>query len=387
MFTKSFSYLSDVFIFIFIFSLFNDNFIIDHAGEGSLKILFFMFFIFYFLPMLRNFKTMTAIQEKFFFAFFIANLTVFLLQIIINPMNDIAAPALLLIANFVIVLYFNRYPIQKLLYFIWMSMMISVVICYFNDPISEWTFRTSGGTADPNEFASQLLVLLFASFYLYTHNKNKIFLAVSTIFFIYGIFQAGSMSSFLVLGVIGAYSVIRLILVRPKLLFNYKVLLGLLFLIGIATQINLSNIETVANVLGRTQNTGTAYTRINSWIAGKHMIEENLLIGVGVNKYTNNTRKYAEVYLADDSLAPHNIFIKLFAESGIIAFGLFVIFIVYIIFSHFKLLFWKSEQLIILMLFSVLFMGMTLGILYDKYFWLLIAMVMHLNYQLKRMEV
>ncbi|WP_294925787.1 hypothetical protein, partial [Sulfuricurvum sp.] len=157
MFTKSFSYLSDVFIFIFIFSLFNDNFIIDHAGEGSLKILFFIFFIFYFLPMLRNFKTMTAIQEKFFFAFFIANLTVFLLQIIINPMNDIAAPALLLIANFVIVLYFNRYPIQKLLYFIWMSMMISVVICYFNDPISEWTFRTSGGTADPNEFASQLL--------------------------------------------------------------------------------------------------------------------------------------------------------------------------------------------------------------------------------------
>ncbi len=384
MLARIFSYISDMFIFIFVFSIFNDNFMVDHFGENSLKIIFLLFIVLYSMKLLKNFKTMTAIQEKLFFAFFTANIIVFLLQNIANPMDDVITPALLLIAIFAIILYFSRYSMMKILYFIWASMMISIIICYFNEPISEWTFRTTGGTGDPNEFATQLLAFIFASFYLYAYNKNKIFLAVSIMFFIYGIFHAGSLSSFLMLGVVGVFSIMRLILIHPKFLFNFKVLFGFFLLIGIATQINLSKIEAITNVLNRTSDTRTADFRMHSWVAGLHMIEDNFLLGVGVNQFAYNTDKYEDRPMIGSSPAPHSIYVQLFAESGFIVFVLFMIFIGYIINSNFKRLFYTKDWLIATMLLSTLLMGMTLGITYDKYFWLYIALMMNLNYQLNR---
>lgn len=384
--TKTFSYISDFFIFFLIFSFFNDNFMVDYFGEKSLKILFLLFYAFYFPSMLRNFKTMTATQDKLFFAFFTANAVVFLLQVIISPMDDIVFPALLQIASFSIILYFSRYPLQKLLYFVWISMMLSVIISFFNVPISQWTFRTSGGTADPNEFSTQLLAFLFAAFYLYTHNRNILFLLLSIIFFIYGIFHAGSMSSFLMLGVVGIFSIIRLVIMQPKKIFNYKILLGLIFLILISTQANLSKIDTIANVLNRTKTTHTADFRMHSWKAGQHMIEDNFFLGVGVYQFYNNTAKYEEGHMVGSSPAPHNIYVQLFAESGVIVFTLFIIFIGYLLISNFKRLFYTSDWLIATMLLSTLLMGMTLGITYDKYFWVIIAIMMNLNYQLNRRQ-
>lgn len=384
--TKIFSYINDFFIFFLIFSFFNDNFMVDYFGEKSLKVLFLLFYAFYFPAMLRNFKTMTTTQDKLFFAFFTANAVVFLLQIIISPMDDIVFPALLQIASFSIILYFSRYPLKKLLYFVWLSMMLSVIISFFNVPISQWTFRTSGGTADPNEFATQLLAFLFATFYLYIQNRNILFLLLSIIFFTYGIFHAGSMSSFLMLGVVGIFSIMRLAIMQPKKIFNYKVLLGLIFLILISTQANLSKIDTIANVLNRTKTTHTADFRMHSWKAGQHMIEDNFFLGVGVYEFGNNTPKYEEAPMVGSAPAPHNIYIQLFAESGVIVFTLFVIFIGYLLISNFKRLFYTSDWLIATMLLSTLLMGMTLGITYDKYFWIIIAIMMNLNHHLNRRQ-
>lgn len=386
MLNKMLSYLSDFFIFLFIFSFFNDNFMVDLFGEKSLKILFLLFFTFYFPSIMRNMKTMSALQEKLFFAFFTVNLIIFLVQIILYSINDILIPALLLIANFAIVLYFSRYQIEKLLYFIWISMMISIIICYFNGTIDPWSFRKTGGTEDANEFATQLLIFLFTSIYLYLKNINKIFLLISIIFFIYGFFHAASMSSFLILGIIGIFSTARLVIANPKFLFNYKILLGLLLLIGLFSQIEVSKINTITNILNRTKDTHTAAYRIHNWIAGQHMIEKNFSLGVGLNQFANNTRKYEEGYLAGNVPAPHNIYIKLFAESGFFVFVLFITFIAYIIIRNFKKLFHSNYSLIATMLISTLLMGMTLGITYDKYFWLLIALMMNVNYQLKRTQ-
>lgn len=384
MLTKVLSYLSDFFILLFVFSILNDNFTVDHFGEISLKILFLLFFVFYFPSMLHNLKTMTSSQDKLFFAFFLTNLFVFLLINIINPINDFMLPSMLLLASFAIVVYFSRSSLQKTLYFIWISMMLSVIICYYNQPLSEWSFRKSGGTGDPNEFATQLLAFLFAAFYLYTHNKSKIFLTLSIIFFTYGIFRAGSMSSFLVLGVVIIFSLTRMTITNPKLLINYKVFLGLCVLIGLSTQLNISKFEAINNMLNRTKDTQTAKFRMHSWLAGLHMIEDNIIIGVGVNQFANNTHKYEESFLARSRPEAHNVYIKLLAESGIIVFTLFVFFILSLISSHFKKLFYSSDWLLLSILISTLLMGMTLSLTYDKYFWLFIAIMMNLNYQLNR---
>ncbi len=387
MFTKTLSYLSDFFIFILVFSFYNDNFMVDHFGAQSLKALFVLFYLFYFFIFVQNFKTMTSTQNKLFFAFFLFDMMLLLVEMFLGWNVNFGPAGLMLLAILSIGLYFSRYPLQKLLYMVWISMMASVVMCYYNPSLDEWTFRHSGGTDDPNEFSTQLLTFLFAAFYLYTQNKSKLFLVLSIVFFTYGILHAASMSSFLMLGALGLLSIIRLLLIKPQIFFNYKILLALLLILVAATQINPIKFEAVSNLLSRTKDTGTADFRIHSWIAGKHMIEHNPLFGVGVDEFRANEYKYEEGHMLGSSPSPHNVYIKLFAESGIFIFFIFIILIGNIIMSNFKILFYTNEWWIMMMLFSSLLMGLTLGFLYDKFFWISIVVMMNVNYQINRRKV
>lgn len=380
MFTKALSYLSNFFIFIFVFSFFNDNFIVDNSGATVIKILFLIFFLFYTFNILKNFKTMYFLEDKLFFIFYITNLITFFLQIILSYFLNITFPALLLISSFFIVLFFSRYPITKLLYFIWFSMVFSVIICYFNQPINAWTFRTSGGTEDPNEFATQLLIFISISVYLFLKNKNLVFISLSFILFSYGFLKAGSMSAFLVFSLIIFLSTLRLIIRSPSYFINYKSLLLIMTLFILGTQISLTRPEAINNILERTKHTRTADFRIHSWQAGINMIEKNLLIGVGINQFASNTPKYEEYTLAGSVPEAHNVYIKLFAESGIFAFMSFLLFIIYILFHRIKYYFYHDEWFLIVMLLSTLLMGLTLSLTYDKYFWLAIAITMNLHY-------
>lgn len=384
MLTKTLSRLSDFFIFILIFSFYNDNFMVNHFGAQSLKALFFLFYLFYSFTFVQNFKTMTSTQDKMFFSFLLFDMTLLLIQMFFGWDVSFGPAGFMLIAILSIVLYFSRYPLQKLLYLVWISMMASVVMCYFNQPINEWTFRKSGGTDDPNEFSTQLLIFLFASFYLYTQNKSKLFLSVSLVFFTYGILHAASMSSFLMLGILGLLGIIRLLLIKPQIFFSTKILFGLLLISVVITQITPNKFEAVSNLLGRTKETGTADFRMHSWIAGKHMVENNPLLGVGVDTFGSNEPKYEEGHMVGSSPNPHNVFIKLIAESGIVIFLIFVLFIGTIIVSNFKILFYTNEWWLMMILFSSLLMGLTLGFLYDKFFWISIALIMNINYQLNR---
>lgn len=384
MLAKTLSRLSDFFIFVLVFSFYNDNFMVEHFGTQALKALFFLFYLFYFFTFVQNFKTMTDTQDKMFFAFFLFDITLLLIQMFFGWNVSFAPAGFMLIAILSVILYFSRYPLQKLLYMVWISMMASVVICYFSPPLDEWTFRKSGGTDDPNEFSTQLLIFLFAAFYLYTQNKSKLFLAVSIVFFTYGILHAASMSSFLMLGVLGLLGIIRLLFIKPQIFFSTKTLLVLLLISAVATQINPIKFEVVSNILSRTKDTGTAGFRMHSWIAGKHMVEKNPLLGVGVDEFRANEYKYEEGHMLGSSPSPHNVYIKLIAESGIVIFLLFVLFIGTIIVSNLKILFYTNEWWLMMILFSSLLMGLTLGFLYDKFFWISIALMMNINYELNR---
>lgn len=372
------SSLNDMLIFVFIFSFFNDNFIVDLLGEQTLKILFMLFILANGRTMIKSIRTMNSTLDRLFFVYFIGLTIIFLIQNIVNISNDFIRSLFTLISILVVTIFFSRYELQKLLYFIWFSMMVSVIICFFNEPINPWTFRTSGGTVDPNEFAAQLLAFIFTSIYLYTINKNKFFLSITSIFFIYGLFKAGSMSAFLMLGVILMLLIIKYVFYNFKSIFNYKLLLFLTIMLLGSVQINFTKIDAISNMLDRTQSTHTAGYRMDSWIAGLHMIENHTLIGVGINEFANNTEKYAETYI--HSAAPHNVYIQLFAEAGVLVFILFLIFLTSLLIQNFNIIINNNEIWLFIAFISLILMGMTLGIGFDKYFLLYIAIIMNVHH-------
>lgn len=378
------SYLNDFVIFIFIFGFYNDDFMVKYFGEFSLKITIMLAFILNLSTFIKNLRAMTQLQEKLFFIFLLLEMTLLLSQLLMGYNVDFAPAGYMLIAIFIIVVLFIRYPIKKIVYIIWLAMMISVVIAYFQVPPTLWDFRKSGGTEDPNEFATQLLVFLFAAFYLYTQNKSKLFIITSIIFFIYGIIHAASKSSFLMLGILAIICIIRLIMINPKFFINYKFFFSFLLLLGIVAQINFTKVDAITNLLSRTKDSGTALFRIHSWEAGVHMVEQNPIFGVGPNSFAKNEPLYEDGHMIGSAPAPHSIYVEMIAESGIPIFILFIIFLGYIVKKNFNFFLRNTEWWILVMLFVHLLMGLTLGFLYDKYFWLVIALVMNLNHQLKQ---
>lgn len=361
-------------IFLLIFSFINDNFFVDKFGESSLKVLFISFLIISSWQIIYNIKKMTMYQDKIFFIYFFSLIIAFLIQNFYNTSPVFFKNIMTIVSIFFITVFFSFYNIKMLLYFFWTSVLISVIICFFNEPISEYTFRTSGGTGDPNEFATQLLIFLVISIYLFKENNSKIFISLSFIFFTFGIFNAGSKSSFLTLAVL----LLVIFWFKFKYIFSFKRLLVLSILIIVSVNyIDFSKLEFVSNMIERAESSGTAGQRFVSWYAGYNMIQENLFVGVGFNQFIYNTEHYTNLIV--DAAAAHNILIKLFAESGIIVFFLFLYYFYTIGFK--PLLFNYKEEKFILYTISIIifFMGLTLSLNYDKYFLLMLALLMNLN--------
>lgn len=377
MLNRLFSILNDLLVFTFVFSIFNDDFLVDHLGANILKLIFVLFFVFNAKAMYNNLKTMNLLQDKMFFMFFIMLIIVFLIRTITYMPNDLVKSLFLLLSVLFIVLFYGRYPLKKLFYFIWISMFLSIIICYFNEPAVYWTFRKSGGTGDPNTFAAGILAFIFTAIYLYISNKNRFFLVLSLMAFLYGIFFSGSKSAFLALGVVFTLLILKYLIYDLKHIFNYKFIVLILILIFSASQVDVRKIDVVSKMLDRTKKSGTAEQRFQSWRAGQHMIENHPFIGVGIAQFANNVHKYSDVRVLHP--APHNLYIRLMAESGIIVFLLFIGFLFILLIGNFTYIINSNFIWIYLSLLSLLLMGMTLGLTYHKAVWLYIAILMNIN--------
>ena len=374
---KPLSFLNDMLVFVFIFSFFNDGFVTDNFGDKSLKVLFALFTIANMPKMFNDLKKMTLNHDKYFFLFITTLFVVFLLQIILGEQTDLIISFFKFMSTAIVIVFFSHYPLTKILYFIWASMMFSIVICYFNDPVSPWTFRTTGGTGDVNEFAAQLLAFMFASVYLFKKNQSKIFIISTILFFIFGLFNAGSKSAFLVLVVVLLFTSMKFLIYNYKSIFNYKFVFILFLLLLSASQINFTKVKAVQNMLERTKKTKSVDTRLASWVAGGHMIVAHPLIGIGIGEFANNTNKYSDVYVAHP--APHNLYMQLLAETGFIAFIMYLM-LIYVLLSHrFRSVIKNDEIWIFFAFVSLLLMGLTIGIGFDKYFLLFIAIMMNIH--------
>ncbi len=368
--------LKDIVLFLLIVSFINDDFIVDRiAGENSLKIIFGLFILVHIQEIIASFAgPKNRVIKTFYIFIFLMSLVLFINVITGNL--ELMKGLQVTIAILIVFVYFSYYEnLDKLLYMIWFAVIISAIISLFNEPSDKWSYRISGGTNDENEFSVHLLAGMSIGVYLFQKHKNIwLFLGTSGLF-LYALIYAGSRTAMLFL----ALAILYIILVKftfvLKKVLSLKVLLGLL-IVGIAiTQYDFSKVRAIKGFQERAGNLGTAQERFISWKAGARMTQDNLILGVGADNYAKNTRKYAVDYVAEGSLAPHNIFIKMFAEEGFFVFVAFLYFLYTLLTADFRVILESEYFWLSLAVYAALFMGLTLSISYEKYFWLILALL------------
>ncbi len=372
--------LKSIALFLLIFGVINDDFVVDRvAGENALKIIFMFFFLVNAKELLQDIlKPKNSTMKLFYLFFFILAIITFAdVMLGLVAFNKALMVLIPVVVTFVYVTYYDSF--EKLLYFIWLSMIFSAIIAVFSDPLTQWTFRKTGGTGDPNEFAAQLLVAIGITIYLFMKNRNHLFLWSSLLLFSYTLVYAGSKSSFLTLGILIIFTMLTKFSALLRKMFSFKVFVVLLILAGGLSYFDVMQSTAVKGIEKRAQSSGTAKTRFVSWNAGIRMSEDNFLTGVGVENYEKNVKRYATDFIAEGSYAPHNFLIKIIAESGIFPFIAMLLFLIVLFTSEYKSIVTSEYFWIYLSALSVVLMGLTLSMSYEKYFWLFLGLLSHVN--------
>ncbi len=370
--------IKDFTLLLLIFSFINDNFMVEIAGEASLKIVFALFILVNIIDIAQAFTKLSNRVMTSFLIFITIMTVVMLISTIFYSGAPLSKGFMVILPMTVVFVYISYYEnFDRLLYFIWLSVIISAVISLFNEPATQWTFRRSGGTTDPNEFSTHLLTAMAITVYLFYKNKNFLFLFGSIILFSYTLLYAGSKSAMLTLAVMIVYAIYVKFNFLIKKIFSFKGLIAFIIIAIIALQIDFGKMEAIAGMQERAQAQGTADTRFVSWEAGLRMAEDNFLFGVGFDVYEDYARGYALDFIADGSLAPHNIFVKLIAETGIFAFASFILFLYLLFSTKYREIISGEYYWIHLAAFSNILMGLTLSSTYEKYFWMSLALLSH----------
>ncbi len=368
--------LKDIVLLLLIVSFINDDFVVDKiAGENSLKIIFGLFIIVHIKDIILAFKAPSNNVMKAFYLFIV----ILSISVLINALlgyTTLIKGLQVIIAISVVFIYFSRYhDLDKLLYFVWSAVIMSAIISLFNEPSDQWTYRISGGTGDQNEFSVHLLTGMGIGIYLFQKHKNLFLLLSTSTLFLYALLYAGSRSAMLALALVVLYTMFVRFSYLLKKLFSIKVLI-LFLIIGIfAAQYDFSKMTAIKGMQERAGNLGTAHERFISWKAGSRMIQDNFLLGVGVDNYEKHAREYAVDFIDEGSLAPHNILVKIFAETGFFPFVAFLIFIYVLLRTKFSLILRSDYYWLSLVAYVNLFMGLTLSITYEKYFWMSLALL------------
>ena len=367
--------IKDISMFLFIFSIYNDNLTVDFVGETVFKIMQLQFLIIYAKDIYIAFAMHKNKVVKSFLIFFAILFSIISLTEVIYFNNILLKSIPLLLTIIVIYVYFSYYQnLEKVLYMIWGAMIIGAIYSIFAPTINPWTFRRSGGTVDPNEYSMQLLTTMFFTIYLYVKNKNIIFLLGSFGLFFYSLLFAGSKSSMLVLAILSLYAIIVKFDFVVKKILSLKGLIGIVIVITILFSYNFSSMKAVSGMEERSHSTGTMHQRFMAWEAGSEMIRDNFLLGTGFDAFAKSSVDYLDKYLSQyDGLAAHNIFVKLFAETGIFPFIAFIVALIYLFKTKFTQILRSEYFWLSLAAYATILMGMTLSLIYNKFFWFPLA--------------
>ncbi len=373
-----------ILLFLMIFSVFNDAMVTEYAGESVLKLITQLFIVVH----LRDFYYIiigqkTAVMQSFY-AMMLVVLAVLLFSNLLyfDVLLDFNLKRMVSIfAIFVYVAHYKEF--DQMLYVIWFTMIVSAIYAYFGDTVEEYTFRKSGGNEDPNEYAAQLLSVMFITVYLFNKNKNYYFLLGSLSFFMYSLLYAGSKSSFIFLALL----LIIIAFVKREVIMNYifsmRGMTSSIVILAIFAGVGfmMSGDSAISGLQERAGSTGTFEQRLIVWSAGLEMISDNFFLGVGFGEFSDHVGAYLRSYLADEAHASHNVFIKIFAESGIFSFIAFVVFIFLLFRSKFYEIAHSNYFWVYLSSLAVILMGLTVPTLHHKDFWVSLAVLANVVYQ------
>ncbi len=371
-------------LFLMIFSVFNDAMVTEYAGEMVLKLITQLFIVVH----LRDFYYIiigqkTAVMKSFYTMMLIV-LAVLLFSNLLYLDVSLDFNLKRMIAIFAIFVYIAHYKdFDQMLYVIWITMIISAIYAFFGDTVEQYTFRKSGGNEDPNEYAAQLLSVMFITVYLFKKNKNYYFLFGSLAFFFYSLLYAGSKSSFIFLSVL----LIIILFVKKEVIFSYifslRGMLGsiALFIVLGGLFFALSGDSAVSGLQERAGSTGTFHQRLVVWSAGLEMIADNFFLGVGFGEFPLHVGDYLRSYLADEAHASHNVFIKIFAESGVFSFIAFCLFIFSLFHTKYSEIIRSNYFWVYLSSLAVILMGLTIPTLHHKDFWVSLGVLANAVYQ------
>ena len=374
--------LRNIILFIAIFSFYNDNLVVDIAGSSSLKVIFALFIAINIIDIGKaTIEIASNMVMKSYNIFIIIFSTTVLISVVFFDLLELFDALLVIVGLHVVFVYFSYYKdFNKLLYFIWASVFISAFYSLFNEPIAEFTYRITGGTADPVEFSVHLFTAIFITIFLFNKNKNYLFLISSILLFLYAMLNAGSKTAILTIVLLVLYTLVVRFKHIFKAIYSFKSIIAISIILFVAFQTDVfSKLGAVEGFKGRVETKsktmGTAETRFASWDAGYRMIGDYLFTGVGPNQFSKHATKYLQVSLDDEGLLnPHNIFVKMFSEAGIFSFLSFIVFLFFLLKArYFKLL--KSEYFwISLIPLATIMMGLALNITFNKHFWLSLAL-------------
>ena len=116
-----------------------------------------------------------------------------------------------------------------------------------------------------------------------------------------------------------------------SLLKSKKLLVGIIILMVILSFFSSHNVkERIFNLFNFEE--GTSWERLKLWKGAMAMIKEHPFLGFGVNTYTKNFPKYKPNDYPD-SIYPHNCYLQMATEIGLVGLGLFLMFNVFL-FMH-----------------------------------------------------
>ncbi|ELC8463463.1 O-antigen ligase family protein [Clostridium perfringens] len=268
--------------------------------------------------------------------------------------------------------------IYSIVYFYQQGFDFNQIFTVSNDSIKQFydmKFSSSPLFEDPNNFASYLLISILITIgvkkYNYINKNNKKSITICLVIQVLALIITLSRSAYI--------GLVIAILVNLTLDKKFKVLKGILFFLLM-----------IAIILGAINIFNTDYSamsRIALWETAVNMSINNPIFGVGLANFPIYFLKYLKGNILMMNPHPHNLFLRISAETGIV--GLFLFINIYL--EPIKnFLFYKNKKNINYNLQRYLILGMiaffvqSIGVEYlaSRHFWIVTSLIL-LNEKLK----
>ena len=356
--------IKSIVLFLLIIIIFNDTLVSSILSLTLMRSIYALFLIIFSLDIINNFRSLKGLVK-------ISILSFILLLVISSFVHFISIPSypyeniynMIIIGGILLAIsQNNNNEIKRYMLF---SIVLSCIYAILReDTLTEWTFRKTGGTGDPNEFACHIIL---GSIIAWNYIKNKILKLFLIFLFIFSLIISGSVTGGLCYVLMVIYKVVSVF----KNKFNVKSL-SVFFGLNIVIYTVLIRLDILNLYLDRAlNNTSNFISRQNAWYNGLQLFRENwytFFIGGGPNYF--DQRNSLLVSSNDDTaIAAHSMYIEIMADTGIIGILLFLFPVSFLVFKN---IFNPKYD----MFFAMLFMSLALSMTYEKYFWLILALIL-----------